>query len=163
QVDAALVHTRKAGGDLRPRLAAVGAAADGGLGAAVDQCEDVPAALVRRGEQHVGVTRVEDDVVDPRVLADVQNAIPALSAGGGLVQPAVAAGPPQRPLGGDVDGVAVARVDDDLADVLRLLQPDLLPAGAAVDRLVQPVAVADAALAVVLAGADPDGVRRLGV
>ena len=43
------------------------------------------------------------------------------------------------------------------------LQPDVLPGLAAVVALVDAVAVADAALAVVLAGADPDDVRVLRV
>src|SRR5207302_1158493 len=69
----------------------------------------------------------------------------------------------QRSLGGDVDDAGVARVEEDLADVLGLFQADLLPALAAVKGLVDAVAVADRALAVVLAGADPDDARVLGV
>src|SRR5205823_1748508 len=79
---------------------------------------------------------------------------------GALVQTTVAARPPQRPLGGDEDDVGVARVEDDLADVFGSLQSDALPALAAVERLVHAVAVADGALAVLLAGTDPD---RVGV
>src|SRR5262249_35931053 len=82
--------------------------------------------------------------------------LPGAGAVNGLVEAAVAAGRPQRALGGDVDDVGVARVDDDLGDVLGLLEADVLPALATVVGAVQPVAVADAALAVVLAGADPD-------
>src|SRR5262249_52237830 len=69
----------------------------------------------------------------------------------------------QRPLGGDVDGAGVARVEEDLADVLGLLQADLVPGLAAVDGFVDAVAVADRALAVVLAGAYPDDVGVLRV
>src|SRR5262249_15913030 len=55
------------------------------------------------------------------------------------------------------------RVDDDLADVLGGGQADVAPGLAAVVGAVDAVAVADAALAVVLAGADPDdlGVPRV--
>ena len=92
-----------------------------------------------------------------------QHLLPGLAAVGGLVEAAVAAGAPQRSLGGDVDDVRVARIDDDLADVLGVLQADVLPADAAVARAVDAVAVADAALGVVLAGAHPHGERVVGV
>ena len=161
QADAAQVLGGQAGLELRPGGAAVGRFVDGALRAAVDQRPDVPAALVGGGEQHVGVARIEDDVGDAGVLADGQHLLPGLAAVGGLVQAAVAARPPERSLGGDVDDVGVARVDDDLADVLGLLQAHVLPDLAAVVGAVDAVAVADAALAVVLAGADPDDVRVL--
>src|SRR5205807_10258287 len=73
------------------------------------------------------------------------------------------AGSPERSLGRDVDGARVARVDEDLADVFGRLETQVLPALAAVVGTVDAVAIADAALAVVLAGADPDDVRILGI
>src|SRR5262249_6728781 len=82
---------------------------------------------------------------------------------GRLEQAAVAAGAPQRPLGGDVDDVGVARVDQDFADVLGVLEADVLPGLAAVVGAVDAVAVGDAALAVVLPRTDPDDVRVLRV
>src|SRR5262249_53482527 len=96
-------------------------------------------------------------------VADRQHLLPGLAAVGGFVQPAVAAGVPERALGGDVDHVGVARVDDDAADVLRVLQADVAPGLAAVVGAVDAVAVGDAALAVVLRGADPDDVGVLRV
>src|SRR5207244_9479469 len=100
-----------------------------------------------------------DQVGHAGVVADRERLLPILTAVGALVEPAVAAGSPERPLGGHVDDVRVPRVDDDLADMLGLLEAHLLPAFAAVVRAVDAVAVADAALAVVLPGADPDNVR----
>ena len=70
--------------------------------------------------QHVRVARIEHDVGDAGVLADVQHLLPGLAAVGRLVEPAIAARSPQRPLGRDVHRVRVARVDQDLADVLGL-------------------------------------------
>src|SRR5262249_50731026 len=108
-------------------------------------------------QEYVGVARVEDGVGATGVFGYVEDLLPRLSAIRSFVQPAVAAGAPQRALCGDVDGVGVARVEEDLADVLGLLQSDLLPGLPAVGGFVNAVAVADGALAVVLAGADPDG------
>ena len=68
---------------------------------------------------------------------------PGLAAVGGLVEAAVAARRPQRALRGDVDRVAVLRVDDDAADVLGALEADVRPRPAAVLALVDAVAVAD--------------------
>ena len=102
-------------------------------------------------------------VADAGVLGDREHRRPGLAAVGRLVEAAVAAGRPERALRRDVDGVRVLRVDQDLADVLGALEADVLPALAAVLALVDAVAVADAALAVVLAGADPDDVRVLRV
>src|SRR5262249_49534428 len=146
-----------------PRLAAVGRFVQGALGAAVDQRPDVAAALVGRGEEHVGGARGEHDVGDAGVVADRQHLVPGATAVGRLEQAPVAAGPPQRPLRRHVHGVGAARVDDDPADVLGGRQADVLPRLAAVVGAVDAVAVADAALAVVLAGADPDHVRVLRV
>ena len=52
----------------------------------------------------------------------------------------------------------VLRMDDDLADLERLLQAHVLPGLAAVGGLVDAVAVGDGVARVVLAGADPDDV-----
>src|SRR5262249_59115205 len=98
---------------------------------------------------------------DGGVVADIEDLLPELAAVGGLVETAVAAGRPERPLGGDIDNVAVARIDDDLADVLRPREADVLPRLAAIVGAVDAVAVADAALTIVLARADPDGVGVL--
>ncbi len=143
---------------LLPGRARVGGPVDRRLGPAVDERPDVAAALVGSGVEHVGVARVDGDVVDAGVLADRQHGLPGLPRVGGLVQPAVAARRPERPHRRHVDHLGIARIDDDAADVHRILEAQVLPRLAAVDGAVDPVAVGDAALAVVLAGADPDHV-----
>src|SRR5207253_7121363 len=102
-------------------------------------------------------------VGDAGVFADVEDLLPELAAVGGLVEAAVATGRPERALRGDVDDIAVARIDDDLADVLGFGEADVLPRLAAVVGAVDAVAIADATLAVVLAAADPDGLGVFGV
>src|SRR5260370_12020335 len=99
---------------------------------------------------------MEHDVRDARVFADGQHSVPRFAAIGGLVETASAGGRPERSLRGDVDDVGVARIDDDLRDVLRLFQPDVFPALPAVDRFVDAVTHRDRALAVVLARSNPD-------
>src|SRR5215207_8403945 len=120
---------------------------------------DVAAPLVGGRVEHVRIARVHGDLVDARVFADREHGVPCLPAVGCLVETAVAAGRPERPLRGDVDHVRVARIDQDTADVLGALEPHVLPRLAAVVRSVDAVAVGDAALAVELARADPDGRR----
>ena len=161
QADAPELLVGQSGGDLFPGLAAIGAAMDRAVGTAVDQRVETALPLVGRRDQHVGVARIEHDIGDAGVLGNLQHLRPRLAAVGRLVQPALAAGRPQRPLRGDVDGVAVPRVDDDPADVLGGLQPGIGPRTAAVFALVDAVAVGDRALRIALASADPDDVRPL--
>ena len=108
-----------------------------------------------RGSSHTSLTPVRSLIGE--------HARPGLPAVGRLVEAAVAAVAPERALRGHVDDARVARVDDDPADVLGVLEPDVLPGLAAVGRLVHAVAVAHAALRVVLAGAHPDRQRIPGV
>src|SRR6185312_9030687 len=74
---------------------------------------------------------------------------------------ALPAGRKERSLRGDVHDVGVARVDDDLADVLGLLEPHALPRLASVDRLVDAVTEVGGPLRVVLARAEPEDVGVL--
>ncbi len=106
EADAAHLLLRQAARDLLPGLAAVGRLVEARFGAAVDQGEDVAPALVGSGDQGVGVARVHDHVGDAGVLADRENGRPGLASVGRLVEATVAAGGPERALGGDVDGVA---------------------------------------------------------
>ncbi len=159
QADAAELDLGQTRGDLAPAPAAVGGLVDRRLRAAVDQGPDVAPALVGGGVDGVGIVRVEGDVRHAGVVRDREHLRPVGAAVGRLVEAAIAARAPERPLGGDPDDVGVARVDQDPADVLRALQSDILPALAAVDRLVDAVAVGHRALRVVLAAADPDGER----
>ena len=60
---------------------------------------------------------------------------------------------------GDVDDVRVARMDDDAADLLRVVEADVRPRLPAVGRLVHAVALGDVGAHVGLAAADVDHVR----
>src|SRR5688572_27993292 len=117
------------------------------------------AALIRCRVNDVGMARVQHDIADPRVFTDVEHAGPGAAAIPRTIQAAVSARRPERPLRGDIHDIGVARIDRDLADVLRLLQACPAPGFSAVFALVHTVAEPDAALRRVLTGAHPDHSR----
>ncbi len=158
QTDAAQLGARQAALGTGPRRATVGGAMHPRSGTAEDEAPLAPGALPRGGDQHVGVARVHDHIGDAGPLVGLQDAGPGLPAVGGLVEPAVAAAVEHRPLGGHVHDVGVARVDQDLGDVLGIGEPHVAPGAAGVHGLVDAVAVGDRALRVVLARAHPDHV-----
>jgi hypothetical protein len=116
------------------------------------------------GVDHVRIARVEVDLVDPGpVVLPFEHQVPGPAAVGALVQPAVTASGPHRPLGRHPDHAAASRVDGDPADVARGLEPHVLPGPPAIERLVDAIPEANAPLAVVFAGAHPDHQRVLRV
>ena len=112
----------------------------------------------------------------PVLLVHEVDAVPRLAAVDRLVEAAVGVRPVQPAEDADVSDVRVLRVDRDRADLVRILEADVLPRLAAVDGLVHAVAEGDAVARVGLAGADvedvlvrrghghgPDGDGRLAV
>src|SRR5262249_50304157 len=135
---------------------------DRALRPSVDQREEVAAPLPTRRIYYVRVRRVERDVGDAGVLADAQDGLPRLAAVGGLVQAAITARRPERPLRGAANDFAGDRVIHLAADVLGFFEAALGEAPSTVLGFVYAVAIADAALAVAFACADPErrGVLR---
>ncbi len=163
EADLAHVPIRQALFDSTPRLAGIGRLVDPRARAARQKRPDMTSTLVGGGVEHVGIARVDLDVGDAGVLVDGQHLSPGLPAVGGLVETSLAARGPQGPLGSHIDHVAIAGIDDDLADVLGSLQSHLLPGLSTVGALVDTIAPADVAAADVLTGADPDHIRIRGV
>jgi hypothetical protein len=60
---------------------------------------------------------MEGDIRDAGVVVDMQHPPPVLPAVVRLVEPALAAGGPEWAFRGNVDDVAIARIDEDPADV----------------------------------------------
>ena len=116
-------------------------------------------SLVRGGVDGVWIGGVEFDIRYPRVLVDLEYRSPGDTAVCGPVHAALATGGPQRPLGRYQHRIAVARIDENLADVLRCGEPHLLPGAASVEAPVYAAAPGHVAAADVLAGTDPDHVR----
>src|SRR5262249_59686519 len=115
------------------------AAMDRAFGSAVDHREEAAPPLIRGGDDDLRIAGIEDDVGDAGVLGDLQHLRPGSAAVSRFVEPAIAAGSPERALRGHVDGVAVLRADHDAADVLGRLQSDIGPRAAAVVALVDAV------------------------
>ena len=136
---------------------------DRALRTAIDQREEVTAALISGCDDHVGIPRIDNHIGHPRVLRDSEDLRPRVPPVSRLVEAAVAARRPQRALGGHVHRVGVFRIDDDAADVLGAFEPDVRPRPSAIVAPVDAVAVRDGSLRVAFAGPDPDDVRTLRV
>ena len=161
--DLAHVARRQPARHLSPALSAVGRLVDAGAGAARHEAPDVPAPLVGRGVDNVGVPGREFDVRGAGVLIEGEHLLPAAAAVRGPVDAALAAGRPQWPLGRDQHGVSVPGVDQYLADVLAGGKPHLLPRAAPVAAAVEPGPPPHVPAAHVLAGAHPDDLGVAGV
>ena len=88
--------------------------------------------LPGRCDQAIGIARIHDDIGDTGPFACGQDEVPAFTAIGGLVEATLAAGGPERALGGDPDRIAVIGVDEDFGDVLGGFQAKMVPALTAV-------------------------------
>src|SRR5439155_6308791 len=174
QADAAHLRGWQGLGHLLESLAAVGGPVDAGVlaeahGGVVPVVGVLPllaevgvvlvaAALVGGDQDRVRVGRVHHHVDDAGLVVLVPDLLPVLAAVGGLVDAALLVGTVAASQGADVDNVGVLGVNEDLADLKRLLEAHVLPGAAAVGRFVDAVAVGDAVARVGLAGADPDDV-----
>src|SRR5678815_5152310 len=92
--------------------------------------------LIRAREQNLGVLGIENDVADARVVVDEERPGPGGAAVGGLVDATIAALAEERALRRDIHRIGIARVDDDFADVLGLLEAGALPGLAGIRGLV---------------------------
>ena len=79
---------------------------------------DVPAALVGRSEQNIGVARIQVHFVESRVLRHVQHPPPGRSPVGGFVDSALAAAAPKGAVGRDPNDVGVFGMHGNHSDVL---------------------------------------------
>jgi hypothetical protein len=156
--DAALVLTGDPAHELGPAVAPVRALVDAAPGPAAVEAPAAPEPLVHRGVDLVRVRLVPVEVHGARVLVDVEHLLPALAAVGGTVDAPVLAGRPQVAEGRHVDHVRVGGVHEHLADVPRVLEPQVPPRLAAVVGAVDPVSVGGALAVVLLAGSRVDDV-----
>ena len=107
---------------------------------------------------NVRVLRIDEDIRNARVFRNGEHVLPSLAAIRGAIEPALAAGTPKRALCGNPDGVRVAWVDDDFADMFAGLEAHVFPGTAAILGLVDAIPPANAALCVVFAASDPDDI-----
>ena len=132
---------------------------DRALRTAVDQREEMTSALVRSRDDDVGVARIQHDVADTGVVGDLEHLLPCLAAVARLVEPAISAWCPKRALSRYVYDVAVLRAHDDASNVLRVLEPHVLPRPSAVVRLVDAISIGHGPLRIAFAGTRPHHVR----
>src|SRR5262249_3808209 len=120
--------------------------------------EAVALSFPRGDKERLGIAGTDPHVDDAGPLIDGQDVFPRLSAVGGLVEAALPAWPVEPAQGPDVDDVRIGRMDGDAADLVTLLEAHVLPGLAAINRLVDAIAVGHRVARVVLTCADPDDV-----
>src|SRR5579871_6507873 len=112
-----------------------------------------------RGEQNAGMIRCNGEIGDTSFGALVEDFRPMLAAIGGPVDAALVVGTVCMPQRADVNGICILRIDDNAADLARFVQPDVLPALAAVRRTVHPIARGEVGANVGFSGADVNDFR----
>ena len=117
-----------------------------------------PAGLPQGGVDHVGIAGLEGHVDGPGVGVVEQRPGPGPTAIGGAEHAALRIGTVGMAERGCQQHVRVARIDQDLADLLGVLQPDGGPGGPAVGRAEHAFALGDIGAHVGLARADVDDV-----
>jgi len=97
------------------------------------------------GEEDVGVLRIENDVAAARAVAEVENFLPGFAAITRAEDAALGVRAVGVPESGDKGDIGIRRMDDDLADVARVLQSNVVPSLAAVVRTIDAIAEGDVA------------------
>ena len=144
--------------ELLPGVAAVAGDVQAAAGSAAGAAVGVDLELPRPGEQVARVDRVERDVRAPGVLVHEEDALPALAAVHGAVDPALLLRPVGMPEGAGVDDVGIGRMDGEPGNAPGLLEPHQRPGRPRVRGLVDPLPDGDVAADLPLAGPGPDDV-----
>src|SRR5664279_2536748 len=113
----------------------------------------------RAGKQNIRSTCRDGEVGDANGGPFVEHVSPGVSAVDRLVNPALVVGAIGVPQHSDVDSVRVVRIDDDATDLAGIMQADIFPGRAAVQRLVYSVARGEIGAYVRLAGARIHDIR----
>src|SRR6185312_8797667 len=147
--------------DVAPVRAAIGALVDAAARAAAGKRPGPPRSLPRRGVQRVRGGRIHGHRDHAGVVVDVEHLVPGLAAVGAFEDAALGVWSPDVAKRGGIDHVRILRIDEDPTDDVRGVQPDVLPALAAIHRLVHPLPGQEGIADVRFACADVDdlGVR----
>ncbi len=137
--------------------AVIGDVQPGARAAGAEEPRPAP-VLPHRGEQLVRVRRIDDEVGGAGALVDVEHPLPGLAAVGGLEDAALGVLAPEPAHRGYPGDVRIGGVEDDAVDALGLLETQVLPGVATVERPVDAVADDGAVARVALARAHPDDV-----
>ncbi len=98
--------------------------------------------------------RIENDVAAARAVAEVENFLPGFAAITRAEDAALGVRAVGVPESGDKGDIGIRRMDDDLADVARVLQSNVVPSLAAVVRTIDAIAEGDVAANAGFTGAD---------
>ena len=149
-------------GELMPRAAAVDRLVEPAAGPVRGRIGVPwrPPSLPQRGINDVGIARLEREVDRPSVGVLEKRLGPGLAAISRAEDAALLVRPVRMAQSGYEYDVRVARIDEDLRDLLRIGKSDRLPARAAVARPEHTDALRDVGAHVGLAGADVDRLRR---
>src|SRR5438477_1754373 len=115
-------------------------------------------AFPHRGEENVWILRIENDVDAAGAVIEVENFLPGLAAIASAENAAVGIFSVGVAKSSDEGDIGIGGMDDDLADVTRVFQADIVPGFAAVVRTVDAVAKGNVAANTSFAGADIDDV-----
>jgi len=140
------IHRWQSRLQLVPGRSRVGRLINRALRPAINQSKNMPPPLIRRRINNVRIRRIELHIHHARVLTDRQHGLPVFSAVRRLIESAISTRTPQRPLCRHINNLRIPRVYYYSSNVLRLLQPQILPTLSPVHRLVNSVAISHAAL-----------------
>ena len=145
--------------DLLPRVAAVGGLPQTAAAAAGVHAPRRALELPHRREEDARIGRIDREVDRAGGVVEEEHLLPRLAAVGRAEDAALRVRSEGVAHRGDEHAVGVARVDDDVADLLRVVEAEMLPAVAAVGRAIHARAVGQIFAQLRFAGADLDHVR----
>src|SRR5438132_4662334 len=145
--------------DLGPGVAAVGGAEETRSGPAGDELPRPPDRLPESRIDDPRIVRIDRQIARPGVLVAVEHALTGLASVARSADAALGGRSARLPAGRAVRGVRILRVDADLTDVARLLEPEMRPGLAGVGRPVDDITVRDVAADAALAHSNIDDVR----
>src|SRR5215469_11486049 len=126
-----------------PSRTAVGRSIKSAPGPAVVQAPRSPPCLPQRRKNDIRIVRIKRDVDPTRVFVLIKNLLPSLAAIGRAENSALRIRPIRMPQRRDKHDVWIRRMDNDLPDRPRIMEPDVLPGLPAVERFVNPITVRD--------------------
>src|SRR5262249_11664637 len=138
----------------RPACAAIGGFVEPAAGAAAVEAPRRAIDLPKRSKERAGVVGIKNHGDRAGLVVLIEDFLPGCPAVSGAEDPALLVRPVCVPKCGHENHIRVPGVDNHGADVPRVLQANVLPGLAGVDRFVNAVAVADVAADTGLARSD---------
>ena len=145
--------------DLLPAVAAVRGLPQAAAAAAGVHAPRRALKLPHRREEDARVRGIDGEVHRARRVVEKQHSLPRLPTVGGAKDAAFRIGTKRVSDRRDENTIVIARIDDDVADLLRVVEAEVLPAATAVGGAIDAGAVREVLAQLRFAGADVDDVR----